>query len=127
MKALSTLKRIRWTARISGAFLAMFCLAFFIGSIFEGMNKPASGIGLGTYNTIVFVVWGIGLASYILAWWKEKLGGMISFISIVFFNILAASSPVKDASYTPILLLFLIPSVLFLICWRIEAKQINKI
>jgi hypothetical protein len=126
MEDKSTLKIIRWIARISGTLLAIFCFIFFIGYLIEGINKPTADAGLETYNIFVLAVWGIGLASFILAWWKEGLGGLISFISLVLLNILAATSPVEGSGYTSLLLIFLIPSILFLICWRINSKLQNK-
>ena len=126
MEDKSTLKIIRGIARISGTLLAVFCLIFFIGYLIEGINKPTADARLETYNIIVFAAWGIGLASFILAWWKEGLGGLISFISLALLNILAATSPVEGSGYTPLLLIFLIPSILFLICWRINSKLQNK-
>lgn len=127
MKNRTKLKIIRWTARISGALLAVFCLILFIGYLIEGMNKPTSHAGFEKYNIIVFAAWGIGLASFILAWWKEGLGGLISFISLVLFNILAATSPVEGSTYNPLLLIFLIPSLLFLISWRINSMLQNNV
>jgi len=109
------LKAIRWTARIVGTVMALFCLFFFIGSIFEGAGK--SNFSIEPFNMILFTFWGTGLAAFILAWWKEGLGGFISLISLIIFNILAALNPVPGSRYSIILLFFLIPSVLFTYYW----------
>jgi hypothetical protein len=123
MKNKDFTKTIRWTARIIGALLALFCLMFFIGYSMEGSGNSKSG--LEPYNYFVFAFWGIGLAALILAWWKEGLGGIISLISFIIFNILAALSPVKGAGYSIILLIFLIPSVLFIYSWK-QAMKMNN-
>ena len=82
---------IRWTARIIGTLMAAFVLLFGIGYLIEGLMKPNNGDanGLKTGTIIGFVIWGIGLAALILAIWKPATGGLISFISIIVFNILS--------------------------------------
>ncbi|MFM8913527.1 MAG: hypothetical protein ACKOE6_11535 [Flammeovirgaceae bacterium] len=111
---------IRWTARILGSLMVLFVLLFAIGSLLEGLGKK--GPGLDAYTIIVFVVWGVGLAGLIVAWWNERLGVFISVAGIVIFNILAAVNPNPDASYTFVLLLFLIPSALYVLGWWLEGK-----
>jgi len=111
---------IRWTARIFGTLLVIICLIFLVGSMIENYSKQDSA--LDTYNIIVFAVWGIGLAALILAWWKEGLGGIIAFISFIVFNLLAAVSPVEGAHYMFLLLIFLVPSVLYLIYWLLKRN-----
>jgi len=111
---------MRWAARILGALMVVFVLIFAIGSFMEGLNKQ--GAGLDAYTVITFVVWGVGLAGLILAWRNERLGVFISLAGFVVFNILAAVNPNPDSSYTFVLLLFLIPSVLYVSCWWLEGK-----
>ena len=113
---------IRWAARIFGTLLVIFGLFFFIGSMIEGAQNQGSG--LETYNIIVFAVVGIGFAALILAWWKEGLGGIIAFISILIFNLLAALSPVEGSRYLPMLLIPLIPSILFLLYWLLKRIRL---
>ncbi|HOY32912.1 MAG TPA: hypothetical protein PKW80_13620 [Bacteroidales bacterium] len=116
---------IRWLARITGTLIVVFCLAFFFGYVIEGINKSEDVPE--TYNIILFTLWGISLAALILAWWKEGLGGIISLTGFIIFNILAAVNPVPGASYVFALLIFLIPSILFLIYWRLKRKSLNRI
>ena len=111
---------IRWTARIFGTLLVVFSLIFFIGSMIEDSHNQ--GLGLETYNIIVFAVLGIGFAALILAWWKEGLGGIIAFISFIVFNLLAAASPVKGSRYMFLLLIPLVPSILYLIYWLLKRN-----
>ena len=81
---------IRWTAIIIGTLMTTFVLLFGIGYLIEGLMKPNNGDanGLKTGTIIGFVIWGIGLAALILAIWKPATGGLISFISIIVFNII---------------------------------------
>ncbi|MEI6853295.1 MAG: hypothetical protein WCL06_10645 [Bacteroidota bacterium] len=118
---------LRWSARIIGALMALLCFAFFAGYMVEGMNNPNTGPGIEPYNMVMFAFWGIGLIALLLAWWKEGLGGVISLISFIIFNILAALNPVEGSGYFIGLTVFMVPSVLFIICWRLDKKLLNKL
>jgi hypothetical protein len=125
MKKTKSINIIRWTALIIGTLLVVFVVFFFIGSLLEGRNKP--GPGLDTYTIITFVVWGIGLAGLLLAIWKPGIGGLISLLSFIVFNILAAFNPNPDSSYTVVLLIFLLLSILFLIFWWFNKSSIKTL
>ena len=118
MKNSALLNTIRWLARIIGILLIVFCLTFFIGEY--NPQDP-----LETYYILVFTVLGIGLAALILAWWKEGLGGIISFVSFIVFNLLAAFSPVEGGRYLYVLLFPLIPSILHLLEWWLKRSAWN--
>ena len=124
MKNTAFMNIIRWTARIIGTLLVIFSLIFFIGSMIE--DSQNQGLGLETYNIIVFAVLGIGFAALILAWWKEGLGGITAFISFIVFNLLAAVSPVEGSRYLPMLLFPLVPSVLYLFYWLLKRNMLKK-
>jgi hypothetical protein len=124
MKKMKSINIIRWTASIIGTLMVAFTLIFFIGSILEGRNKP--GPGLDTYTIITFVVWGIGLAALLLAIWKPGIGGLFSLFSFIVFNILVAVNPDPDSSYTFVLLIFLLPSILFLLFWWLKKSAIKN-
>ena len=115
---------IRWAARIFGTLLVIISLIFFVSSMIENYYKQGSV--LDTYNIIVFAVVGIGFAALILAWWKEGLGGIIAFISFIVFNLLAAVSPVEGSRYMFLLLIFLIPSILYLLYWLLKRNMLKK-
>ena len=85
-------------------------------------DSQNQGLGLETYNIIIFAVLGIGFAALILAWWKEGLGGIIAFISFIVFNLLAAFSPVEGSRYMSLLLIPLVPSILYLLYWLLKRK-----
>ena len=123
MKKTTSIRIIRWTARIIGTLIVAFTLFFFIGSMLEGHNKHGSG--LDTYTIITFVVWGMGLAGLLFAMLKPGIGGLISLLSFIAFNILAAANPNPDSSYPIVLLIFLIPSILFLLLWWLKNHQIK--
>lgn len=124
MKNTVLMNIIRWAARIIGTLLVLISLFFFVGDLIWNTEKPGSG--LETYNIIVFAVMGIGFAALILAWWKEGLGGIISFISFIVFNFLAIFSPVEGSRYMSILLIFFVPSILYLIYWLLKRNMLMK-
>lgn len=115
---------INRTARIIGTLMVAFTLFIGIGEMLEGQNKP--GPGLDYYTIITFIVWGIGLAGLLFAMWKPGAGGLISLISFIVFNILVAFHPNPDSTYSVVLLLFLIPSILFLLVWNLQKQQIEN-
>ena len=123
MKKTTSISSIRWTASIIGIFMIGFTLLFWIGSLLEGGNKP--GPGLGTYTIIIFVFWGLGLAGLLFAIWKPGIGGLFSLLSFIVFNILAAVNTTPGSRYMGVLLIFLLPSVLFLADWWL-TKSSNK-
>lgn len=122
----STVKSIiRWTARILGTLMVIFTLLIGIGELLEEHSGPNAG--LNAFTIITFLVWGVALAGLILALWKEGLGGIISLIGFIVFNILAAINPTPDSRYPFGLLLFMIPSILYLAYWWLERDSSNKI
>lgn len=123
MKRTTAMNIVNWTARIIGTLLVVFTLFIGIGEMLEGQNKP--GPGLDPYTIITFIVWGIGLAGLLFALWKPGTGGLISLLSFIVFNILAAVNPNPDSTYTAVLLIFLLPSVLFILVWWLKKQQIE--
>ena len=124
MKKTTSISSIRWTASIIGIFMIGFTLLFWIGSLLEGWNKP--GPGLGTYTIIIFVFWGLGLAGLLFAIWKPGIGGLFSLLSFIVFNILAAVNTTPGSRYMGVLLIFLLPSVLFLADWWLTESSNKK-
>ena len=121
MKKTTSISIINWTARIIGTLMVAFTLFIGIGEMLEGQNKP--GPGLDTFTIITFAVWGIGLAGLLFAMWKPGSGGLISLVSFIVFNILVAVNPNPDSTYTAVLLLFLLPSILFLLVWGLKNNK----
>jgi hypothetical protein len=116
---------IRWSARILGTLMVAFTLLIVIGEMLEGRNRSSSEPNI--YNIISFVVWGIGLSGLILALWKEGLGGTISFLCLIILNILIAMNPTPGSSYSYVFLLFMLPSILYLLYWWLKRKSSIKI
>ena len=121
MKTTTSITILRWTASIIGIFLVALTLFFLIGSLLEGQNKPA-GPGLSPFTIITFVVWGFGLAGLIVAMWKPGTGGLFSLLSFIVFNILVALSPNPDSHYSALLLIFMLPSILFILFWWLKKQ-----
>ena len=125
MKNTVLMNIIRWSARIIGTLIVAFTLLIVIGEMLEGRNRPASEPNI--YNIITFVVWGTGLSGLILALWKEGLGGMISLLCFIIFNILAAMNPTPGSRYMNTLLFFMLPSILYLLYWWLKRNSFIKI
>ncbi len=120
---------IRWAARIIGTLMLVFTLLIGIGEMLEGYNKHA-GASSDTFDTlmiITFTFWGLGLAGLLLALWKEGLGGIVSLLSFIIFIILVGINPKPDTSFSFVLFIFLIPSILYLCYWWLTTKPPNKI
>ena len=115
---------IRWSARITGTLLVILVLIFFVISTFFISNKEPTGHE--TYIIISWVVLGIGFAALIMAWWKEGLGGLISLISLIVFNLLAIFNPIEGSGYGFILLIILVPSILYLLYWLMKRNMLKK-
>lgn len=117
---------IRWCARILGLGLVIIVVGFVIGSVMEGSGKPAPDFSL--YTLLTFITWGVGLAGLLLALGWERAGVIIATISLLIFNLMAFFNPQPDASYSAVLVLFLVPSGLYLICWWLEknAARISR-
>ncbi len=125
MKKTTSISIIHWTASIIGILMVAFTLFMFIGSILEGRDR--SGPGLDTFTIITFVFWSIGLAGLLFAIWKPGTGGIISLLSFIVFNILVAVNPNPDSRYTAVILLFFLPSILFLLVWWLKRSSIKPL
>jgi hypothetical protein len=119
---------IRWIARVIGTLLVLFTLLMFIGEMLEGYNRNGKLESFNILQIITFIFWFMGLAGLILAWWKEGTGGIFSFICTVIFLILVKvnANVNPEASFTGILFIFLIPSVLFIIHWWLTKETVRN-
>lgn len=112
---------IRWCARILGLGMVIIVVGFVIGSVIEGSGKPAPDFNL--YTLLTFITWGVGLAGLLLALGWERAGVILATISLLVFNLMAFFNPQPDASYSVVLVLFLVPSGLYLACWWFERTS----
>jgi hypothetical protein len=120
---------LRWTARIMGTLMVVFTLLIGIGEILEGYNKHSAAAS-NTFDTlmiITFIFWGIGLAGLILALWKEGLGGIVSLVSFIIFIFLVGINQKPDVTFSNVLFIFLLPSVLYLYYWWLIRRSSNTI
>ena len=106
---------IRWTAR-AWAVVAMVIIVLL--SVGEGVhpNGPTELVGLILYPG------GICLG-FVLAWWKEGLGGAVTVVSLVGFYVLylltKGSLPPGWAWFS-----LAVPGFLFLLCWM-RSRQVH--
>ena len=127
MKTTSTIKILRWTARITGTLIVALTLFIGIGELLEGANKPGTSATFDALMIITFAFWGAGLAGLILALWKEGLGGFISLLCFIIFFLLIGLNPKPDVHFAYPLLIFLVPSVLYICSWGLARKTLNNI
>ena len=76
------LSTIKWVGRIIGFSASIFFLMFFIG---EGVPDITKGIAADLVFFLFFIT--IAIAGYIIAIFKEKLGGVMEIIGGVFMSI----------------------------------------
>jgi hypothetical protein len=118
----------RWIARILGLLLSAFTILMAIGYHFEGQQKhPGAPFlsGITPIILVIFIIWGIGLFGLLLGWWKEKLGGFLSlfcFILVFILNLFNPESTGKMVALIP-MLIYSIPSLLFISCWYSAKKN----
>jgi len=123
MKKKQPYNGLRWTARISGTLLVAFTLFFVIASFIDSMNRNNESpfASFSTLIVIIFIIWGIALAGLILALWKEGIGGFISLVSFILMyilNLFNTEASVR-AGALPVFLIFSVPSILYLIYWKL--------
>jgi len=130
MKKVNPYNWLRWIARIAGTLMVLFTLFMFIGELLEG-QKRHGGSALSSFTPlilIIFALWGIALAGLVLAIWKEGLGGIISLLSFILMYILNLFN--KEASMRgnaiAIFLFFCIPSILYLVYWKLKKDDERK-
>ena len=130
MKGKNPYSWLRWIAHISGTLLVAFTLTIAVGEFMEGQSKNA-GLSLSAYTPLIrtiFFIWGIALASLILALWNEGSGGIISLVSFLLMYILnlfnSQASMRADALF--VFLFFSIPSILYLVHWRLNKDTSPK-
>lgn len=121
---------LRWIARITGIVMVAFTLFFFIGEVIEGHQRHA-GSALASFTPfmlLIFVIWGFALAGLVLALWKEGLGGIIALISYILVYILNLfnKEATNSASFITVFLIFSIPSILYLVYWKLNKDELRK-
>ena len=126
---------IRWFARSLGMLISVFSLILFIGEALEAHGRHPSTSGFADIGLVAAI--GLGLiALYIiamsLALIRERVGTLIAmgalgaFFVIMFLGLfpgnVSGGFSLKGV-LNPILLFFWLPILLYLLCWRLEAKE----
>jgi hypothetical protein len=108
-----TTRVIRRTARILGILLILLTLTFIIVEIMTEGNPNSEPIPIVMIMSGVFILGGLGLA-----WKWELVGALISLVGFVGVGILNS-----DAMAMPMMYLFSIIAILFLICWWLSKSH----
>ncbi|MEI6900416.1 MAG: hypothetical protein WCL00_11105, partial [Bacteroidota bacterium] len=102
-----------------------------IGYLIEGrQNHPGTPFLSGGSPLVMAIlsIWGIGLFGLLLGWWNEKLGGFLSlscFFLVFIMNLFNSESQDKMVALIP-MVIFCIPSLLFISCWY-DAKKDSRL
>jgi len=111
---------IRWVARATSIVSIGVTLLFVIG---EGPNP--SHLDLQQWALFAFFPFGV-CVGMVVAWWNERLGGLITIICCGLFYLLhlAVSGRFPRG---PFFLLFSLPGFLFIISWAFSRRQKRKV
>ncbi len=107
---------IRRIARILSLFLILLTLVFVVAELFGEHNQNAEPTRIVMILVGVSILAGLGLA------WKWELPGAL--ISLAGFIGVCILNP--DAMTMPMMYLFPLVAILFLICWGLSKLQITK-
>ena len=106
-------KRIRWAARVIGIIVGAFWVISLIASSIAEFGTPVPIEGFILAGLIT-----INVAGVIIAWWKEKIGGIIIVAAVslcTFSYITAGHNEILAMLFSGFP--FLISGILFLISW----------
>ena len=114
---------IRWVARILGTILAVYLVLTTIANLI--MDFKAWDFIPYVYFAF-FIVFAIGV---IIAWFKEKIGGIIlvaSAVAVIIFSIIFGLNPASEVLMLigSVGLPFLIIGILFLVSWW-KSRKLN--
>ncbi|MDD3264005.1 MAG: hypothetical protein PHT94_03870 [Candidatus Nanoarchaeia archaeon] len=101
------LKKIKWSARISGSIIFILFLPFYLG---YGIPLPNSSMSF--IENIWFIIFPLVLIGLIIGWKKEKVAGFLIIIPTILGSLLSLIFW-RD----PIIIMYipLIPAILYLI------------
>ena len=111
-----TAKVIRWIARIIGLLLIVLTLAFAIPQLMSDPKPTAEPVPIVMILSGVFMLGGLGLS-----WKWELIGALISLVGFIGVGILN-----PDVMKMPMMYLFPLTAILFLICWWLSKSQSTK-
>ena len=113
-------RTIRWIARILGTILAVYLVFTTVANFFI--------FNLGDYGITAFII--IFVVGVIVAWFREKIGGIILVVSAVAVSIFSIITGLNDPNsdlMDAIILMglpFLIIGILFLVSWW-KSRKLN--
>ena len=111
--SVSTMKVIRWIARVLGILIILFFVAMFFSE--DGLSKSYN---LHLTQDILPLNWIITMAAYILAWKWERTCGILILVMYIIHGLLD-----PEALLVPFWILMAIPGFLFLICSMERIKR----
>ncbi len=111
-----TARVIRWTARILGLALIVLTLAFIIPSLMSDQEPTAEPTPIIMILAGVFMIGGLGLS-----WKLELIGALLSLVGYIVVGILN-----PDVMKLPMMYLYPLTAILFLICWWLSKSQSTK-
>lgn len=112
----TTTRVLRKTARVLGLFLIVLTLAFAIPSFMSEPEQTGESTPFIMILSGVFMLGGLGLA-----WKWELIGALVSLIGFIGVGILS-----PDAMKMPMMYLFPLTAILFLICWWLSKSKSEK-
>ena len=108
-----TTRAIRWIARVLGLLLILLTLFLAIPELMTEHNPNAEPTPIAMILAGVLMLGGLGLA-----WKWELIGALISIVGFIGVGILN-----QDAMTKPMMYLFPLTAILFLICWWLSKKE----
>lgn len=117
------LKTIRWIARIVGSLFIIFSLLFLADDIIMGLTEKQDRIS-GSWNFIkiaISISFITAITGLIIAFWKESTGGLIGLTAMLISFVFMLYN--QAASFNLVMLVFLVPSFLYLLYWSLSKRH----
>ena len=123
---------LRWSARVLGLLLSGICVFFFVGEFLESNRRGARlGSGIEPAAIVGLGLFGIYVLAMLLALRWERVcvwlgaGALGSFYGMMFLGLLQGNVQgglSSEGVLNPVLLIFWIPIVLYVVSWRVERS-----
>jgi len=117
----SNIAVLRWFARVWSLAVVTFTGFFLVMHLF---GDPGGSMRLnGTFETVRFLCFPVGLVTGLLLGWKSELwGGLLTVCSIAGFH-LANQVVLGNAQLDILITGFVIPGLLYLLVWRLDGVR----
>jgi hypothetical protein len=128
---------IRWTARVLGVLIAGFFLAMFIGETWQ-RHEWRDLLHLNPVDVVLLTMMGLYIVGMLVAILRERTGSLLSLGALAGFFLLfgvrtalqhglrVAFSSSFQGVFNPVLLMFWLPVILYLVCVIAEARKPAK-